>query len=241
MKLIADLHIHTVSSGHAYSTLEEYVAEAQRIGLKMIAITDHGPAMPGGPHYYHFSNMRMIPREINGIKVLRGIEANIINDKGEIDLTEQEIKWGELDIVMAAMHPRVGYENQGEEKNTEVLLKTLQNPYVNVIAHPGNPKFPVKIKEIVKAAKEKGILIEINNSSDFSRPGSHERCVEIAREVKRIGWKVITGTDSHISTMLGRFDEALALLSEAGLTGEDVVNTSLDNIEKYLKKPSPGH
>ena len=236
MKLIADLHIHTVSSGHAYSTLEEYVAEAKRIGLKMIAITDHGPAMPGGPHYYHFSNMRMIPREINGIKVLRGIEANIINDKGEIDLTEQEIKWGELDIVMAAMHPRVGYENQGEEKNTEVLLKTLQNPYVNVIAHPGNPKYPVKIKEIVKAAKEKGILIEINNSSDFSRPGSHERCVEIAREVKRIGWKVITGTDSHISTMLGRFDEALALLSEAGLTGEDVINTSEELINIYLLK-----
>lgn len=236
MKLIADLHIHTVSSGHAYSTLEEYVTEAKRIGLKMIAITDHGPAMPGGPHYYHFSNMRMIPREINGVKILRGIEANIINDKGEIDLTEQEIKWGELDIVMAAMHPRVGYENQGEEKNTEVLLKTMQNPYVNVIAHPGNPKYPVKTKEIVKAAKEKGVLIEINNSSDFSRPGSHERCVEIAREVKRFGWKVITGTDSHISTMLGRFDEALALLAEAGLTEEDVVNTSLERIEMYLLK-----
>jgi len=236
MKLIADLHLHTVSSGHAYSTLEEYIAEAKRIGLKMIAVTDHGPAMPGGPHYYHFSNMRMIPQEIEGIRVLRGIEANIINDKGEIDLSEQEIKWGGLEIVMVAMHPRVGYENQGEEKNTEVLLKALQNPYINVIAHPGNPKYPVKVKEVVEAAKKHRVLIEINNSSDFSRPGSHDKCVEFAREVKKIGWKVVTGTDSHISTMLGRFDDAVKLFAEAGLTEEDVVNTTDAMIEKYLLK-----
>ena len=236
MKLIADLHLHTVSSGHSYSTLEEYIAEAKRIGLKMIAITDHGPAMPGGPHYYHFSNMRMIPQEIEGIRVLRGIEANIINDKGEIDLSEQEIKWGGLEIVMAAMHPRVGYEDQGVDKNTEVLLKALQNPYINVIAHPGNPKYPVKVKEVVEAAKKHSVLIEINNSSDFSRPGSHDRCVEFAREVKKIGWKVICGTDSHISTMLGRFDDAVKLFAEAGLTEEDVVNTSEAMIEKYLLK-----
>ena len=234
MKLIADLHVHTVSSGHAYSTLEEYVKQAKKVGLKAIGITDHGPAMPGGPHYYHFSNMRMIPKEIEGIKIIKGIEANIINDKGEIDLKEQEIKWGELDVVMAAMHPRVGYEDQGEEKNTAVLIRAMQNPSVNVIAHPGNPKYPVKIKAIVAAAKENKVLIEINNSSDFSRPGSHERCIEIAREAKRIGWKVVIGTDSHISSMLGRFDDALALIKEAGLTEEDVVNTSWAKIEEYL-------
>lgn len=236
MKLVADLHIHTVSSGHAYSTLEEYVAQAKKMGLQAIGLTDHGPAMPGGPHYYHFSNMRMIPREMDGIKILRGVEANIINDRGEIDLTEQEIKWGDLDIVMVAMHPRVGYDNQGEDKNTEVILKAMRNPHVNVLAHPGNPKYPIKIKETVAAAKENGVLIEINNSSDFSRPGSHERCVEIAREVKRIGWKVIIGTDSHISTMLGVFDDAVNLIKEAGLTEDDVVNTSWEKIEKYLLK-----
>lgn len=236
MKLVADLHTHTVSSGHAYSTLEEYVRQAKKVGLEAIGITDHGPAMPGGPHYYHFSNMRMIPREMDGIKILRGVEANIINDKGEIDLAEQEINWGELDIVMAAMHPRVGYENQGEDKNTEVIIKAMRNPYVNVLAHPGNPKYPIKIKETVAVAKENGVLIEINNSSDFSRPGSHERCVEFAREVKRIGWKVIVGTDSHITSMLGIFDDALALIAEAGLTADEVVNTSMEKIKKYLRK-----
>ena len=234
MKLVADLHIHTISSGHAYSTLEEYVRQARKIGLEAIAITDPGPAMPGGPHYYHFSNMRMIPREMEGVRILRGIEANIINDKGEIDLTEQEIKWGELDIVMVAMHPRVGYDNQGEDKNTEVVIKAMQNPYVNVIAHPGNPKYPIKVKETVAAAKEHGVLIEVNNSSDYSRPGSHQKCVEFAQDVKRVGWKILIGSDSHISGMLGIFDDALRLIAEAGLVEEDVVNTSWEKVEKYL-------
>lgn len=234
MKLIADLHIHTISSGHAYSTLEEYIEQAKKVGLKGIAITDHGPAMPGGPHYYHFSNMRMIPREMGGIKILRGVEANIINEKGQIDLKDEEIRWGELDVVIAAMHPRVGYDDQGEDKNTEVLIKTFQNQFVNVVAHPGNPKYPIKIKEVVAAAKENGVLIEINNSSDFSRPGSHARCVEIAREAKRIGWKVLIGTDSHISSMVGVFNDALSLIKEAGLTEDDVVNVSWEKIEKYL-------
>ena len=234
MKLVADLHVHTISSGHAYSTLGEYVKQAKKIGLEAIAITDHGPAMPGGPHYYHFSNMRMIPREIEGIKILRGVEANIINEQGEIDLSEAEIKWGELDIVMVAMHPRVGYENQGEDKNTEVLIKALQNPYVNVIAHPGNPRFPIKVKETVAAAKEKGVLLEVNNSSNLSRPGSYDQCLAFAREVKRIDWKVLVGTDSHIAPMLGVFDDSFKLIKEAGLTEENIVNTSWEKIEKYL-------
>ena len=234
MKLFADLHVHTVASGHAYSTLEEYLRQAKKIGLKCFAMTDHGPAMPGGPHYYHFANMRMIPRLIDGVRVLRGVEANIINDQGQLDLKDEDMKWGELDFAIVAMHPRVGYENQGEDKNTAVLLKAFQDPYARVLAHPGNPKYPIKVKETVAAAKEAGVFIEINNSSEFSRPGSHDRCVEFAREVKRQDWKVVVGTDSHISGMLGVFDDALAIIKEAGLTEDNVVNTSWDKIEKLL-------
>jgi putative hydrolase len=234
MRFIADLHVHTVASGHAYSTMEEYIAQARKIGLKAIAITDHGPAMPGGPHFYHFANMRMIPKVVNGIRVLRGIEANIINDRGEIDIKPEDVRWGELDIVMVAMHPRVGYENQGLEKNTAVLIKAIQNPIVNLVAHPGNPKYPVQFKELVTAAKKRSVLLEINNSSSFSRPGSHERCLELAKEVKKQNWLVAVGTDSHLSSMLGDFAEAQKLIKQAGLKKEQVVNTSWPKIEKYL-------
>ena len=232
MRLVADLHVHTVSSGHAYSTVKEYVDRAKKIGLKAIGISDHGPAMPGGPHAYHFSNMKMIPDKIDGVRIYRGVEANVIDAAGKIDLTEDDL--ARLDIVMLAMHPRCGYENQGEEKNTEVLAKALENRFINVIAHPGNPKYPVNLEQVVAIAKEKKVVLEVNNSSFTSRVGSWPRCLELAKEVKRQNWKVVLGTDSHIFTMLGHFDDALKLIREAGLTEEHVINTSFDKIDKYL-------
>ncbi|NQT30487.1 MAG: phosphatase [Candidatus Saganbacteria bacterium] len=235
MNIIADLHLHTVSSGHAYSTIEEYVAQAKKIGLMAIGISDHGPAMPGAPHAYYFSNMGMIPKMMDGIRVYRGIEANVMNDRGELDLSDHDLS--RLDFVTAAMHPLCGYENQGEEKNTQVLEKALENPHINIIAHPGNPKYPINIEKTVSMAKEKGVIIEINNSSFvYSRAGSWERCLAFAKEVKRQGWKVILSTDSHISPMLVNFDKAIELVAAAGLSDEDVVNTSLEKIEKYVLK-----
>jgi len=170
------------------------------------------------------------------VRIYRGIEANIIDENGTIDIKEDDIKWGELDIIIVAMHPRCGYDSQGKEKNTEVLLKALNNPYINIIAHPGNPKYLVNIPEVVAAAKKAKVLIEINNSSSLSRPGSEELCFEIAKEVKKQDWMVSLGTDSHISTMLGNFDNALKLIAKAGLTEDNIVNTSFEKIEKYLLK-----
>ncbi|MFA5839181.1 MAG: phosphatase [Candidatus Margulisiibacteriota bacterium] len=233
MKLVADLHVHTVSSGHAYSTLEEYVAQAKKIGLEAIAITDHGPAMPGGPHYYHFSNMGMIPQYMDGIRIFKGVEANIIDAEGKLDLFDEDLD--KLDIVMVAMHPRCGYESEGEQRNTEVLIKALQNKRIKIIAHPGNPKYPINIETIVSVAKEKGVILEINNSSFvYSRPGSWDRCLAVAKEVKRQNWMVILGTDTHISPMLGVFDKAIELVKQAGLSEEQIVNTSLEKIKKYI-------
>ena len=233
--LAADLHVHTVSSGHAYSTVEEYVERAKSIGLKAFALTDHGPKMPGGPHYYYFSNLRMIPDIMKGVRIFKGAECNIVNEDGSIDLPDDILK--NLDIVMVAFHPRVGYESMGEERNTEVLLKVIKNPYVNVIAHPGNPMFPVSINKIVTAAKDRGIALEINNSSfTGSRTGSWDRCLEFAKEIKRQNAFATVGSDSHMSTMLGSFDKAIELIKLAGLKKENIVNSSISLINKYLVK-----
>ena len=77
MKLVADLHTHTVASGHAYCSVNEMAQAAADVGLEMIAITDHGPNMPGGPHLYHFGNIHVVPSVIAGARVLKGVEANI--------------------------------------------------------------------------------------------------------------------------------------------------------------------
>lgn len=79
-----DLHMHTVASTHAYSTLSDYIAEARRKGIKLFAITDHGPDMADAPHHWHFINMRIWPRVVDGVgscaalrRILRILKAKL--------------------------------------------------------------------------------------------------------------------------------------------------------------------
>jgi putative hydrolase len=95
--------------------------------------------------------------------------------------------------------------------------------------------FPVSITEVVAAAREKKIAIEINNSSfTGSRDGSWDRCLAFAKEVERTGHFVVIGSDSHFSTMLGTSDKAMEIIRLAGLTKDKVLNSSVALIENHL-------
>ncbi|MFA5928650.1 MAG: PHP domain-containing protein, partial [Candidatus Margulisiibacteriota bacterium] len=102
MRIVADLHTHSISSGHAYSTIAEMARAAADKGLLGMGITDHGPAMPSGCHHYHFSNLSCLPRTLYGVKLYRGAEANIINQAGELDIKEKVQPC--LDYIIASMH-----------------------------------------------------------------------------------------------------------------------------------------
>ena len=234
MKILADLHLHTVASGHAFSTIEEYLTAAKKIGLKYLAFTDHGPKMPGGAHWYHFCNLKALPSKLNGIRVISGIEANIINPQGELDLPQKDLE--SLNMVLIAFHPRCGYEKGDVKQNTKVLKKAMENKAVTAIAHPGNIYFPVDIKEIVGYAKETGVLIEINNATlaGWARQGSRGNCLEFAKEVKRQNWYVCLGSDSHYINTVGQFKEALELVGEAQIPTDHVINTAGELIDEWI-------
>ena len=77
MKLIADTHTHTLASTHAYSTVLENAKFASEAGLAYLGITDHAPSMTDAPHWWHFENLRVLPDELYGVKLLKGIEADL--------------------------------------------------------------------------------------------------------------------------------------------------------------------
>lgn len=233
MILEVDTHCHTVASGHAYSTVVENAHVAAMKGLKMIAITDHGPALPGGPHYYHFGNIKVLPRQIEGVYILRGIEANILDHNGKMDLEEAFLK--KLDIVLAGFHTFC-YPGGSVEENTMAAINAMKNPYVDVLVHPGNPEFPIDIDRVVQAAVEYNVHIEINNSSfTVSRRGSEENCLLIAKKAAAIGAKISIGSDAHICYDVGNADKALGIIKEAGISEENVLNTSAEKVIAFLK------
>lgn len=233
MKFVVDSHTHSISSGHAYSTVQEMAREAGENGMEMFALTDHGPSMLGASGPYHFWNLRILPREIYGVRVLKGVEANIVDYAGKLDLQERYL--ANLEFVLASLHD-VTIEPAGVEEHTQALIGALQNPYVDAVAHPGNPVFQVDIDRVVRAAAEYGKLIEINNHSAVVRKGSTENCVEFIRKCRQYGVRVTCGSDAHISFDVGKLDRVKNLLEEAEMPEELILSTSVEKFEEYLAK-----
>ncbi|SHJ92092.1 phosphatase [Tepidibacter formicigenes] len=234
MKFELDTHTHTIASGHAYSTVHDLAREAKNIGLKMFALTDHGPAMPGGPHIYHIGNQKVIPRIIDGVFILRGVEANIIDYDGSLDIPEEYLK--ELDLVIASLHD-VCIKPGTKEENTNALINAMENRYVDIIAHPGNPVFPIDEEKLLKAAKENNVLIEINNSSfGKSRPGSKDNCIKIAKMAKEMNVKLSVGSDTHISFQLGKFNYIEEIFEDINMPEDLIINTSIHKLINYLEE-----
>lgn len=230
--LEVDLHVHSVASGHAYSTINEIAQEAARRGLHGVAMTDHGPGLPGGPHPYHFMALRFIPKYLHGVRIFTGVEANIMA-AGQLDLSDEEL--AKLDVVMVGFHEECGFDGRGAEENTRALLRLMDNPLVRVISHPGNPNFPLDYDTVVRHAAVTATALEINNSSfTISRRGSVPNCLEIARLCARYQVPVCIGSDAHIAQGVGEFDDGLQALQQAGVALTQVVNRTLETTLEFF-------
>ena len=233
MDLIADLHVHTVASGHAFSTIQEIAAEALAKGLKIFGVADHGPCVKGAPSYHHFRSLKFVPRFIKDVMILRGAEANIIDSKGSIDIPDHCLK--NLDYVMAGFHDVVEYKKRDVKNNTNAIINAMDNPYVKIITHPGNPKFLVEYEKVVAAAKEKEVALEINNASlVIAREGSVKNCILIARLIAKYDSLTVIGSDAHISFDVGNLDEAAKLVKAAGIKEEMVINSNKERLFEFL-------
>lgn len=233
MKYVIDTHTHTIVSGHAYTTLLENVKEAANKGIKLLGTTDHGPNMPGGPNLFHFGNFKAIPRQLYGVKLIHGCEANILDYEGTIDIPVSVQQ--KLDIIIVSLH-EVCIVPGTKDENTKALLKVMDNPYVDIIAHSGNPAFPIWEEQIIKKAKEKDILIEINNGSFAARRGSEVNCTRIAQLCKEYQVKVILGSDAHTCFSIGDFSKVEKIIQKIGMPQELIVNNDEKKLINYLKK-----
>lgn len=237
MRFLVDLHTHTVASDHAYSTINDYVLQAEKNGIAMFATTEHGPDVEDAPHPWHFGNLCVIPHVVDKIAILRGVEANIRAD-GTIDLEDKYLE--RLDIVLAGFHPNLDPSNADE--HTKLLKQVISSGKVDIITHLGNPRYPVHLREVLSCAKEHNVAIELNSSSGVNtRKGSHSNCVEVARLAKEIGNVISLGSDAHVCYFLGNFKAAEAVIEEAGLGYDQIINTSpmkvLDFLESRGREP----
>ncbi|PKM95177.1 MAG: phosphatase [Firmicutes bacterium HGW-Firmicutes-1] len=234
MKYCLDLHTHTIASGHAYSSLQEMVAMAKQKGLQLLGISDHAPGMPGSTYIYYFQNLRVVPEEIDGVRVLKGVEANIIDHQGTIDMSVSDLK--QLNYVIASMHMPC-LRPSTKKSNTRALIKTMGNPYVNIIGHPDDLRYQMDYEEIVIAAKANNVLLEVNNAS-LNPKGFRSDAIVATRQILELCMKhnhpVILGSDAHISFDVGNFKYCLPVFEEIGFPEELIVNRSIEELFKFL-------
>ncbi len=232
MQILTDTHMHTVASHHAYSTVHDYWQFAEQRGLQLFGVTDHAPDMPDGAHGWHFGNMKVLPRVHNNIALLRGIEANIQPPDGGLGLPEGMYPF--LDYAIASFHEPV-FAPADRATHTRAVINTLKTGRCQILGHLGNPNYPLDYEEVVRAAKDNNVLIEINNSSfTHSRQGSEPNCLHLLELVDRLDWKVSFGSDSHSAFTLGEFGACIDRAESVGFPESRVVTANAPRFLAFL-------
>lgn len=230
MKFIGDFHIHTVASGDAFGTIREIVSISQEKNLNVIAITDHGPAMPSSSHCNYFNSLADNVRSDSGIIIYPGVEANIIDKNGRLDLPDNTLN--RLEYIIAAFHG-FSWDNNDVYTNTVALKACLMRYNIKSIAHLNYPYFAIDMTQIVPVLIDKKIAIEINNKA-LEKDSDWSIFKNTVLKLRYKGVKFIVNSDAHYPLQVGDFTRAVEFIDYCGLKESDIINTSLANVFDYL-------
>ncbi len=232
-KLIADMHTHTIASGHAYGTIREMARAAAYHKLKYIGFSEHAPGIPGTADPFYYCNFKVIPRVISGVGILHGSEINVLND-GTLSLEERWIE--RLDYGIAGIHT-LCYEDAGRQKNTENLISCMKHEKIFFVSHPDDDHTPLDYEMLVKAAKEYHVALEVNNSSLLY---SYRRlnCVENYHQMLKLCMEyespIVISSDAHDPSGVANFALAIKLVKEVGFPEELIVNNDVDKLLSFI-------
>jgi DNA polymerase (family 10) len=231
--LQGDVHMHTVETD-GRNTIEEMAEAAKEHGYKYMAITDHSKnlAFANGLDdkraAEHIAKIRAASDKMDGIKILAGIEVDILED-GSLDLSDSVLE--QMDIVIASVH---SHFNQSSTEMTDRLLKAISNPNTSLIGHPTGrmllrrDAYPFDMDAILKAAAQKKVAMELN-----AYPDRLDLCDRHLRLAKQHGVKIVINTDSHHTSHLDKIRFGILQARRAWLTKHDVLNTL--PLEKFTK------
>jgi DNA polymerase (family 10) len=232
-----DLHVHSNWSDGT-SPIEEIARAAQKRGYQYVAICDHSKSLKithGLDESRLMKQIEEIDRineKMKGFQILKGTEVDILND-GRLDLSEKVLE--KLDLVVAAVH--IGFK-QEKEKMTKRIVRALENPFVDVLAHPSGrllgarDPYEVEIDEVMEAAKQYGKALEIN--AYFERLDLDDiHC----RKAKEMGIPLAIGTDSHHVDQMWMISLGVAVARRGWLETPNILNTlPLKGILKWCHK-----
>ncbi len=237
MKLLADLHTHTNFSRfrHGKNSIEEMAIQANEMGLVEIGITDHGYAHLFRTTKEKLKEARKIVDEINEwskTKVLLGVEADIINEDGTLDIDNETLSL--LDILIVSYHRMTstnfasffGFAKKTDEakrKCTNAFVNAINRYPVTLVAHLDSI-LTTDLYEIGLACKARGTLIEINNRHTKWSKSQVE-------DLLASGCMFVVSSDAHEREKVGRVDKAFDFIKKYDIPSERIANIEFEDEE----------
>jgi len=231
-----DYHTHTVFSDGKGTVLEN-AAAAKEKGLLEVAITDHGFNIPTMSYkkYLEAKDRCKEAEDALGIRVISGIEANLISLEGDIDVKEEELP--SIDYLTMGFHKfawfnglkdfmkmyAVTYFNgllstseKSVERNTQAMISAINRYPIRVITHI-NHSLKVDVHRVATACADKDIFIEINAKHLQDLDGQWEHLI-------KSGVRFIVNSDAHSPAEVGELSAAFDAAVEKGVEKDRIVN-----------------
>ena len=239
---LSDIHAHSIASGHATTcTITDMAKKASKAGLKLLGITDHGPATlaAGTPSY--FRSLSYSPRKRFGVDLLFGVELNVLNTDGKVDLEKELLE--KLDYAIVSMHAQ-NFRPLTREANTIAFLNAMKNPAVKVLGHCDNTQYPLNYDVLVKSAKENGVILEINEASLAPygyRGDTRYNAFEILRCSAKHHNPIVLSSDSHGTEHIGDFTYAADFVHQAMFPESLILNNQIPALKVFLQTRQTGN
>ena len=238
MRILCDVHTHTMYSRHAYSTMEENVREAASQGFELLGLTDHFSSMlyeeQTLKNFQFFLNLNVIPEVWHGVRVLHGCEVDIVDLEGNLfghdivvdtsingDKLEHPRYLGNLvlsrcDYAVASIHGKDWARSATPAQVTRMYVNVLDNPHVLILGHLGRSFLDFDVDALVCECRDRGKLIEINEATyaEGHATEQQDRCRRIAERCAELGCMVSFGSDAHIATRIAHAGCVSRLLDE---------------------------
>jgi DNA polymerase (family 10) len=232
-----DLHAHT-NATDGRSSLREMVETARSLDYSYLAITEHSQAVSVARGLdrkrleQQIAEIDELTDEFPGFRIFKGIEVDILED-GSLDLPDAVLK--KLDFTVCAVHSKF---NLSAEKQTERIIRAMDNPCFNILAHPTGrlinkrEAYRVDMEKIIEAALERDCFLELNAQPDRLDLNDHH-----CRLAKEMGLKLAISTDAHHSEGLRNMKYGVYQARRGWLSRDDVINTrKVADLLKLLKR-----
>ncbi len=231
--LTVDLHSHTLFSMCGNHTVIEMLEAAKKKGVKALAITDHGKTLGGRIGITFF---KRVIDPVDGIKLLKGMECNLISEDGEIDFMAPLYPY--MDIILAAIHPNMPQGRTRKEYTAMTLAMIEKNPFIDIITHPDcpSPTFFHEYDKIADAARDAGMALELNNSKSRPALAVEEETMALITACKETDCPVAINSDAHAVNEIGDDSFIRPLLARAGFPEKLIVNRTLETAMEFIEQ-----